>query len=99
MFLKATRKSHANLRLDKRKRDGVYSNVVAKALAAKLAQYPTSATEDEALLKTGSLSKRHRMAVQVRLGEKRVLQEALQLLQGDDEGTAQSTGKKAKRGT
>ena len=68
----------------KRKRsDAVYNTVVGKALKARLAQYPTSIEHDEALLSRDDLAKRHRMAVEVGLGEKRLLQEALALIHAD----------------
>lgn len=70
---------------------------MTKALTAKLAQYPTSIEDDEKLLKVGSLEKRHRMAIEVRLGEKRLLHEALALLQGGQDEVKGQTGKKAKR--
>lgn len=97
-FLKALKK------LDpKRKRsEAIYDTVLEKALMTRLRQYPTSAEQDESLLSKESLGKRHRMAVEVRLGEKRLLQEALALIQAgkntarehEEEGRA---GKKAKR--
>ncbi|XP_014552734.1 hypothetical protein COCVIDRAFT_41116 [Bipolaris victoriae FI3] len=97
-FLRALKK------LDpKRKRsEAIYDTVLEKALMTRLRQYPTSAEQDESLLSKESLGKRHRMAVEVRLGEKRLLQEALALVQAgkntvrehEEEGRA---GKKAKR--
>ncbi|EUC41501.1 hypothetical protein COCMIDRAFT_106063 [Bipolaris oryzae ATCC 44560] len=87
----------------KRKRsEAVYEAVLEKALRIRLGQYPTLAEQDELLLSQESLDKRHRMAVEVRLGEKRLLQEALALVQAgkntvrqhEEEGRA---GKKAKR--
>lgn len=65
---------------DKRKRDDIRNSVVAKILYARLAEYPTTAQEDEALLARDDLPRRHRMAVQVRLGEKKLLHEAISLL-------------------
>jgi len=95
--LKALKKSNPGLIAEKRKREDISNTVVTKALAAKLAQYPTSIEDDEKLLKEGSLEKRHRMAVEVRLGEKRLLHEALALLQGGQDEVKGQTGNKAKR--
>jgi len=71
-----------------------------QALTTKLGQYPTSVQEDQALLKNGDLSKRYRMAIEVRLGEKELLKEAIALMQGKTaakEGTnGERVTKKAK---
>ncbi|KAK2015059.1 SET domain-containing protein [Colletotrichum eremochloae] len=77
--LKAIKKIRGDLIPDKRKRDEVYQRVVATTLQKLLAQYPTTAEEDEALLASGSLTSRQKMAVEVRLGEKRLIKEALQV--------------------
>ncbi|KAF1938316.1 SET domain-containing protein RMS1 [Clathrospora elynae] len=99
-LLIAFKKSKPELIPEKRKRDEIYSAVVARALTTKLAQYPSSVEEDETLLKRDGLPKRHRMAVEVRLGEKRLLQEALALVRGGGdhvEHEGERAGKKAKR--
>ena len=96
-MLKALKKSIPGLIAEKRKREDIFNTVVTKALAAKLALYPTSIDDDERLLKVGSFEKRHRMAIEVRLGEKRLLHEALALLQGGQDEVKGQTGKKAKR--
>ena len=96
-MLKALKKSNPGLIAEKRKREDIFNAGVTKALAAKLALYPTSINDDERLLKVGSLEKRHRMAIEVRLGEKRLLHEALALLQGGQDEVKGQTGKKAKR--
>lgn len=96
-MLKALKKSNPGLIAEKRKREDIFNTVVTKALAAKLAQYPTSIEDDEKLLKIGSLEKRHRMTIEVRLGEKRLLHEALALLQGGEDEVKGQTGKKARR--
>ncbi|KAF6824787.1 set domain protein [Colletotrichum plurivorum] len=75
--LKAIKKANGDLIPDKRKRDEVYQAVVVKALQKILGQYPTSIQEDEALLASGNLAPRQKMAVEVRLGEKKLLREAL----------------------
>jgi SET domain-containing protein 6 len=49
--------------------------IVRSAIAGRLAEYPTSILEDEKLLETAT--GRQRMAVMVRLGEKQILQEAI----------------------
>ncbi|USP82239.1 hypothetical protein yc1106_09513 [Curvularia clavata] len=97
-FLKVFKK-----RDSKRKRsDDMFNTVVEKALKARLAQYPTSIEHDEELLNREDLAKRHRMAVEVRLGEKRLLQEALALIHADGNTAHEDTNggrgsKKAKR--
>jgi SET domain-containing protein 6 len=58
--------------------------VLRRILEARLREYPTKLEEDEALLQGGELSPRRRMAVEVRLGEKRVLKEAWFEIAGDD---------------
>lgn len=63
----------------------IVSITLAKALETKLTQYPTSLEADELLLQQDSLSKRHRMAVEVRLGEKRLLQEVKAAVLGNHE--------------
>ncbi|KAF6823205.1 set domain protein [Colletotrichum musicola] len=75
--LKAIKKANGDLIPDKRKRDEVYQAVVVQALQKILGQYPTSIQEDEALLASGNLASRQKMAVEVRLGEKKLLREAL----------------------
>ena len=95
---KGIKKQKPELFSEKRKRVDDYQAIVSKALTAKLAMYPTSIEEDETLLKSDDLPKRHRMAITVRLGEKRLLHEALALLQRDDVDTvATQIGKKTKQ--
>ena len=81
-FLKALKKVKPDASADKRKRDEICSTAVIQALTTKFGQYPTSVQEDQALLKNGDLSKRYRMAIEVRLGEKELLKEAIALMQG-----------------
>jgi SET domain-containing protein 6 len=99
-FLKALKKSNPSMSADKRKRDEICKAAVAQALSDKLDQYPTSVQEDEALLKQRNLAKRHLMAIEVRLGEKVLLQEAISLLQGEttasEEAHHERAAKKAK---
>lgn len=51
--------------------------VFVAILKAKLAEYATTAVEDEAILQEQNLPYRKKVAVQVRLGEKKVLQGAI----------------------
>jgi len=95
---KGIKKQKPELFSEKRKRVDDYQAIVSKALTAKLGTYPTTMEEDETLLKGDNLAKRHRMAITVRLGEKRLLHEALALLQRDDaDNVATQVGKKTKQ--
>ena len=97
-MFKGIKKQKPELFSDKRKRVDDYQAIVSKALTAKLGTYPTTMEEDETLLKGDDLAKRHRMAIVVRLGEKRLLHEALTLLQRDDaDSVATQVGKKTKQ--
>lgn len=99
-LLKALKKSRPEVFADKRKREDICNAAVLQALKAKLGQYPTTAQEDEALLKKEGLSKRNSMAVEVRLGEKILLQEGIDLIKGnvagDDEAAEGRATKKAR---
>ena len=98
--LKMLKKAQPDAFADKRKREDICNAAILQALTTKLGQYPTTAQEDEGLLMKHDLSKRHRMAVEVRLGEKILLQEGIDLLKksvGGDEGTTdEPASKKAK---
>jgi len=95
---KGIKKQKPELFSEKRKRVDDYQSIVSKALTAKLGTYPNTIEEDETLLKRDDLAKRHRMAITVRLGEKRLLHEALALLQRDDaDNVASQVGKKTKQ--
>lgn len=83
-FLKAIKKRHPELVSDKRKRDEIHHTTLAKTLQALEAQYPTTMAQDELLLRKTQLRERQRMAVEVRLGEKRLLREARDFLSGVD---------------
>ena len=48
--------------------------IIKRALSTRLSEYPTSIEEDEQLIKAAT--GRHRMAIEVRLGEKRLIREA-----------------------
>jgi SET domain-containing protein 6 len=93
--LKALKKTNPETFADKRKRDEISSASILQALTAKLAQYPTSTQEDKALLKKDGISKRHRMAIEVRLGEKELLHEAVALLQGAGSAEEEADGERA----
>jgi SET domain-containing protein 6 len=88
-LFKAAKKSKPEAFTDKRKREEVSNAAIGKALVAKMGQYSTSIQEDKALLKKGGLAKRHKMAIEVRLRERMLLQEAIALVEestvADDE--------------
>lgn len=75
--LKAVKKVDPASLPDKRKRDEALSSIVSDALKERLTQYSTSVSEDESLIASPEVRGRLRMAVEVRLGEKKLLQEAL----------------------
>ncbi|KAG5979339.1 hypothetical protein E4U55_005264, partial [Claviceps digitariae] len=76
-LVKAMQKQNGTLIPDKRKRDDVLQTVMVGALRTLASQYPTTVAEDEELLRQAStLGCRHRMAIAVRLGEKRLIEEA-----------------------
>jgi SET domain-containing protein 6 len=93
--LKAIKKSKPDAVADKRKRIEACKGAITEALRTKLGQYPTSIEEDEALLKKGDLEKRPRMAIEVRMGEKMLLQEAKDLMQGGDTSSEEANGERA----
>ncbi|KAM3524298.1 hypothetical protein MY4038_007798 [Beauveria bassiana] len=85
-FLRAVRAVDAELVPDRRrKRDELQTAIIARALAALEAQYPTTLAQDEQLLASGGppLSDKERMAVVVRVGEKRLLREARAFLEAE----------------
>lgn len=66
---------------------GLVGQVLTKMIQSRKEEYATSIEADQALLHAGNLSERSRMATQVRLGEKLVLEKAIQEAQslaGDD---------------
>ncbi|KAF5580208.1 ribosomal n-lysine methyltransferase 4 [Fusarium pseudoanthophilum] len=95
-FLKGIKKAQPDAIPDKRKRDEIHQAVLAKTLEALVARYPTRISEDEALLKQ-DLNQRTRMAIAVRLGEKKLLQEAINASSGDVEMTMDDESGPAKR--
>jgi SET domain-containing protein 6 len=94
--LKMIKKKKPDVIADKRKRDGIANTVLTQVLSEKLAAYPTSVEEDQTLLEKSDISHRHRMAIQVRLGEKALLEEALAML--DDRFAQRARGKTDKEG-
>ncbi|KAL8335622.1 hypothetical protein RB598_009690 [Gaeumannomyces tritici] len=76
--LKATKKARPEAVPDKKARDDLMLGAVRDAIDAKLREYGTSLEEDAATLAGlgGGASARVRMALEVRIGEKRLLREA-----------------------
>ncbi|KAH6620520.1 SET domain-containing protein RMS1 [Boeremia exigua] len=87
--LKTIRKHKPDIIADKRKRDMIVTSVLTHILNEKLAEYPTSVREDQAMLEKPGLANRRRMAIEVRLGEKRLLEEALAFLEARTEHEAE----------
>ncbi|PTB69416.1 UV-endonuclease UvdE [Trichoderma citrinoviride] len=81
-LLKAVRKVDPSSIADKRKRDEIQHTILIRALDTLASRYPTSITEDERILSGSGISERHKAAVTVRLGEKRLIQEAKTYLLG-----------------
>lgn len=73
------RKKNNDYITNNNKVDMVYK-VIVEALQHRLMEYPDAVRRDEAILALENLPKRKRMAVEVRLGEKRLLQEALEFV-------------------
>ncbi|PTB78696.1 UV-endonuclease UvdE [Trichoderma longibrachiatum ATCC 18648] len=93
-LLKAVRKAVPSSIADKRKRDEIQHAILIRALDALASQYPTSISEDEQMLSDSGISERRRAAITVRLGEKRLIQEAKTYLLGlasDAAGTDESS--------
>ncbi|KAJ4135170.1 Ribosomal lysine N-methyltransferase 4 [Fusarium equiseti] len=96
-FLKGIKKAQPDAIADKRKRDEIHQAVLEKTLEALAARYPTSIPEDEVLLNGQNLSQRARMATVVRLGEKKLLREAISVSPEDVEMTMDDDSGPAKR--
>lgn len=86
--LKIIKKHKPDVIADKRKRDEIANAVITQVLADKLAEYPTSIREDRATLKKSDITNRHRMAIEVRLGEKVLLEEALAMFKSRNDVVA-----------
>lgn len=84
-YYRALKKLSPDLTSDKRKREDIYKVIVAEALTTKLSLYPTTIEQDRLLLARTDISDRHRMAMQVRLGEKLLLEEGLSLISNSAE--------------
>ena len=97
-MLKIIKGAFPGLFPDKRKRDGIVKSVIMDALRARLAQYTTSAQQDEEFLASRDVTGRLRMAIEVRLGEKALLREAISHLgrpaSPDEQGDASGPKKK-----
>jgi SET domain-containing protein 6 len=78
-FLKAVRKASPESIPDKRKRDEISLSTMHRVLELRLAQYATSEAQDLTLTWDQRLSARQKMAICVRVGEKKLLQEAINL--------------------
>lgn len=83
-FLKCIKKTQPDAIPDKRKRDQIHQAVLAATLQRLAARYPTGITEDEMQLREGQDGDRARMAIEVRLGEKRLLREAIDAFSSED---------------
>ncbi|KAI9149570.1 Ribosomal lysine N-methyltransferase [Paramyrothecium foliicola] len=92
-FLKYVTKLSPDTIPDKRKRAGVQLAIMAKVVQIIKSRYSTSIAEDELLLQRPDLSGRYRMAIEVRLGEKRLLREAENLIAdlGDPDALGESS--------
>ena len=103
-FLKSVRKVSPESIPDKRKRDEIALAVMHRVFELRLAEYPTSESEDLALLRENRVSGREQMAVVVRMGEKRLLAEAISLaaakineINGGADGDGEASGPSTKR--
>ncbi|KAI1272191.1 SET domain-containing protein [Xylaria sp. FL0933] len=94
-ILKAVRKLSPETIPDKQRRDELCLSALGRAFELKLAEYPTSATEDEQLLAGNTVSGRAKMALFVRYGEKLLLQEAISLAREKLNGYIASQGEDA----
>ncbi|ORY72104.1 SET domain-containing protein [Pseudomassariella vexata] len=80
LFLNAVRKVARDTVPDKRKRDEISQFAILNALQARLKDYSTSEAEDMRLVPN---TKRQHMAMTVRIGEKRLLAEAIKLVRAN----------------
>lgn len=104
-FLKAAKKVRPGTFDDKRKRDEVAQSALVRCLGVLEAAYATTLEQDEALLaacaeegnnssSSSSSDRRKRMALVVRMGEKRLIREAREVLgagESSEEGRAKRT--------
>lgn len=98
-FLKGVKRAKPDAIPDKRKRDEIRQAVMLKTLETLVSRYATTMHDDESLLKKDDLPHRSRMAIEVRLGEKKLLAEAMQAISsdGDVEMTLESEAGPSKR--
>lgn len=94
-FLKAAKDIKPELG-EKRKREETQLAIVATVLEKLQGQYPTSVEDDEKLLET--VQGRERMAVVVRVGEKKLLREARAFLAGKMGEKDEGSNKRARLG-
>jgi SET domain-containing protein 6 len=94
-ILKAVRKLRPETIPDKQRRDEICLSAMRQAFELKLAQYPTGADDDAALLSSNAVLGRPAMAVFVRYGEKLLLQEAINFTNQKINNLASSLGEAA----
>lgn len=85
--LAAIESSQASMSSRSKLATALVGQVVAMVLESRAREYSTTIEEDRTLLQAGNLTSRHQMAIQVRLGEKVVLEKASQeakLFEGSD---------------
>lgn len=96
--LRIIKKHKPDVVADKKERDRILNAVITQVLTDKLAEYPTSIGDDRAILKKSDITKRHRMAIEVRLGEKILLKEAITMLKArEDAGANEGEERPAKK--
>lgn len=78
--LKTIKKKNPEVFADRKQRDEIANSIITQVLKEKLKDYPTSISEDRAELRKSNLTNRRRMAIEIRLGEKVLLEEALAML-------------------
>lgn len=102
-FLKAVRKARPDSIPDKRKRDELSITAIYQALKHRLAQYPTTREHDVRIVEAAAEpgARRRKLAAIVRVGEKDILREAIQLaerkiaeLSGSDDAAEPSAKRK-----
>lgn len=96
-LLKALQKLDEGLVPDKRKRAEMQQAILVKSILDIESRYPTTMAEDKLFLQQESITPRQRMAAQVRLGEKQLLQEAKGLLASASAETGQDGSGPAKK--
>lgn len=87
-LLKTAKMQNPGLLEDKRKRDDALKQILRVVVHAIASQYPTSTMEDQRLLGENKVQGREKMAVVVRLGEKKILEEVAVSLEDEQEGSS-----------